>query len=317
MKRAIKTLSVAVLLALIVIVIAISWLIPNYAVKINSEITNFFLTDHSSDKLLDPEDFGIQKNGIEYFSLLTPDGLTISAFRVLPEDSVVKKGTIVFLHGIRRTKECSFPMASFFSKKGYDCFAMDLRSHGDSSGDFITFGNSEHRDVSSFIDYISENFGLENRVVLWGQSLGAAVAFLTAESDARVDALISESTYSDFESSVGDFFSSYTGFNSPFIERVIIKRVSRMANFRPDDISPLKAAKNIHIPVLIVHGNNDNKINPVYANELFLGLASNNKRILIIPGASHLDVWNKGGVGYFAEVDKFLNTAVLNFSSDE
>jgi hypothetical protein len=44
MKRAIKTLSVAVLLALIVIVIAISWLIPNYAVKINSEITNFFLT---------------------------------------------------------------------------------------------------------------------------------------------------------------------------------------------------------------------------------------------------------------------------------
>ena len=167
------------------------------------------------------------------------------------------------------------------------------------------------------IDYISENFGLENRVVLWGQSLGAAVAFLTAESDARVDALISESTYSDFESSVGDFFSSYTGFNSPFIERVIIKRVSRMANFRPDDISPLKAAKNIHIPVLIVHGNNDNKINPVYANELFLGLASNNKRILIIPGASHLDVWNKGGVGYFAEVDKFLNTAVLNFSSDE
>lgn len=210
-----------------------------------------------------------------------------------------------------------FSNGIFFSKKGYDCFAMDLRSHGDSSGDYITFGNSEHRDVSSFIDYISENFGLENRVVLWGQSLGAAVAFLTAESDARVDALISESTYSDFESSVGDFFSSYTGFNSPFIERVIIKRVSRMANFRPDDISPLKAAKNIHIPVLIVHGNNDNKINPVYANELFLGLASNNKRILIIPGASHLDVWNKGGVGYFAEVDKFLNTAVLNFSSDE
>ena len=126
-----------------------------------------------------------------------------------------------------------------------------------------------------------------------------------------------EKRTSQKEKELNDEFDNFQKKRKDADEKIIIERVSKIAKFRPDDISPLKAAKNIHIPVLIVHGNNDNKINPVYANELFLGLASNNKRILIIPGASHLDVWNKGGVGYFAEVDKFLNTAVLNFSSDE
>lgn len=308
MKRAIKILSFVILLTLLVTVIAIVWFIPNYTIRINSKFNNIFLTDHSSDKLLKPEDFGIPKSSVEYFSTHTPDGLKISALRVLHEDSADRRGAIIFLHGIRRSKECSFPMASFFSKKGYDCYAMDLRSHGESSGEYITYGESEHDDLSSFIDYISENFGLDERVILWGQSLGAAVAFLTAEYDSRVDVLISESTYSEFERSVGDFFSFFTGFNSPFIERIIVKRISSIAKFRPDDISPLNAAKNIDIPVMIVHGHKDNKISPVNAYELFYGLLSGNKRFLILPDASHLDVWDKGGNEYFAEVEKFLNT---------
>lgn len=65
-----------------------------------------------------------------------------------------------------------------------------LGSHGRSEGDLITYGHLERVDVKFFLDYIYDHYGLSEKLVLWGQSMGAAVAFLVAESDSRVNLLV-------------------------------------------------------------------------------------------------------------------------------
>lgn len=316
MKRGLKIFLILILFIASLAIVALVWIIPISTLRINSSFTSLFLSDHSTDTLSKPIFFGIESNRVEEFSFITRDGIRIAALRVSAKEGADKKGAIVFLHGIRRAKECVYPMASYFSERGYDCFAMDFRSHGRSEGDLITYGHLERVDVKFFLDYIYDHYGLSEKLVLWGQSMGAAVAFLVAESDSRVNLLISESTYASFNSVTMDYFSYIIGFRSSFAQSIILKSVSRISGLNPDEISPLNAAKNIKIPIFIAHGMLDNKMNPLYAQELFSELGSDRCRIMMIPDANHLDFWEKGGENYFREVEQFIdsnNVKILSY----
>jgi alpha-beta hydrolase superfamily lysophospholipase len=302
-----------------VIVLLFAYLLtipPRLVVQVNSGVTTLFVNNHSEDTLIKPELFGINSDRVEKFSYTSFDGLKLKVIKIpalqnlsksIPEE--VGKGAIIFLHGVRRHKEQVYPMAAFFSAAGYDCYAPDLRSHGESEGRFTTYGFKEMQDVSRLIDTISRNYKNGGSIILWGQSMGAATAMLTMAQDNRVTAGIVESTFSDFREVVGDYFVRDIGFRSKPVLSYMIWGAGILTGLDASQISPLEYSSRISAPVLLVHGTADKKIDISHAHRIYARLKSPGSRFLQVEKARHTNIWETGGDLYFKRVLEFLQAS--------
>jgi hypothetical protein len=62
------------------------------------------------------------------------------------------KATVFVLHGHADCKESFLPTAQAFKSAGYRAVLVDLRGHGHSSGEYLTFGVQESRDLVEVLD---------------------------------------------------------------------------------------------------------------------------------------------------------------------
>lgn len=93
---------------------------------------------------------------------------------------------IIILHGLAEHKGRYIDFMNKLCKFGITSFALDLRGHGESSGNrgdidnFATYLN----DLSLFINFIIENFGVK-KIILFGHSLGGQIVAAYSMSSLR------------------------------------------------------------------------------------------------------------------------------------
>ena len=201
-----------------------------------------------------------------------------------------KRGTVVYLHGVADNRGSSIGIAQHFLPRGFDVIAYDSRAHGESGGDACTYGYYEKQDLKQVLDRVEAR-----PVVLFGVSLGGAVALQAAADDARIAAVIAVSTFSDLRT-VGServpFFASKGNIAEAF------RMAEQEGKFRADDVSPMAAAPRIAAPVLLIHGARDDETPPAHSQRIFAALPARNRRLVLVPGAGHgnpltADVWRQ------------------------
>src|SRR5579862_9489897 len=62
------------------------------------------------------------------------------------------RGAVVLVHGIHADRGTMVGRARFLHRAGYGVLLFDLQAHGESTGNRITFGAKEARDVEAAID---------------------------------------------------------------------------------------------------------------------------------------------------------------------
>ncbi len=202
---------------------------------------------------------------------------------------------LVSLHGIGDNRRGAEGLALRFGPKGYDVLAWDSRAQGESDGTDCTYGFYEKDDVSRVLDAVGAS-----RAILFGSSLGAAVALQAAAQDSRVVAVIAQSPYADLDSIIDD--------RAPwFATQADVESAKRLAEergrFRMAEVSPVLAAPRIHVPVLLIHGESDRETRPAHSKRIFAAL-NEPRRLLLVPGAGHNDVLR--GQAVWAEIESFL-----------
>ena len=125
-------------------------------------------------------------------------------------------------------------LSTFLSKNGYNSVALDLRAHGESEGQFCTFGVKEIKDVKALMDYLIKNEDIED-IGIWGQSLGGAVALQALGYDNRIKFGIVESTFTDYKTIVNDYFHLNAGFSFAPFSNYLANRAASIAGFDPSD----------------------------------------------------------------------------------
>src|SRR5258708_7696666 len=105
--------------------------------------------------------------------------------------SVVRRGTLIYLHGIADNRTSGSGVIDRFGRRGFDVVAYDGRAHGESDGDVCTYGFFEKDDLHRVLDSTAPG-----PIVLIGTSLGAAVALQEAAEDPRVTAGVAAETFS-------------------------------------------------------------------------------------------------------------------------
>jgi dipeptidyl aminopeptidase/acylaminoacyl peptidase len=279
---------------------------PRAIIQINSKIYGLMRpTDNKS--IPRPDDFDIN---YEKITIRTSDNLILRGY-LIRADSAKQKGTIILTHGIRAYKEHFLPLSKILSDSGYNSILMDLRAHGESDGKYCTFGYLEKQDLIILIDSLYQIVNLSKNIGIWGQSMGGAVAILTLASDKRLKFGIIESTFSDFRIIVHDYIKHFVGFDVPFLSNYLVFRAERIAHFDAEQVVPSNSATHITQPILMVHGNEDDRINIKYGLINFRNLASSNKQFLEYP-ANHLNVWSVGGEEYFKKVISFIDNQCKN-----
>jgi hypothetical protein len=191
-----------------------------------------------------------------------------------------------------------------------------MRRHGDSEGDYCTYGYYEKHDVSALIDKIrpeaDEPVAQEleyhgTGIILLGVSMGAAIAIQTAAIDRRVARVIAVAPFYDLFSIVLDHQIRRFGIKSKLLLKLVLMRAERIANFKSSEVSPADDIGKINVPILIVHGTEDKTVRSEYSQRL--KELNGNARLLVVPNAGHIDVLEKGGKAYLEQLVNFIKSA--------
>jgi fermentation-respiration switch protein FrsA (DUF1100 family) len=249
-----------------------------------------------------PKSFGLDFRWIEFTS---PDGIILRGWYIPAEGQA--SGTIVYCHGLNRTRIEMLPDAVFGHSLGYNGLLFDFRHQGMSGGPITTLGYQERLDVKGAVRYALEQEKAAQPVVGWGVSMGASAALMAAAESPDIAAVISDSS---FDSLIGTMrhhlrlFLHLPGF--PLADEVAYWTAWR-GHFRPADFDLLKAVERIgDRPLLFVAVEDDQRMPPSIARTLYDHSRSPLKQIVVLPGHRHGEGFNQAREPYAKAVRTFL-----------
>lgn len=214
---------------------------------------------------------------------------------------------VLVLHGYTGWKEEMYPFARWYHEEGYHVIVPDLRCQGESEGDFIGMGWSDHFDCMLWIEYILEQ-DREAEIVIHGQSMGAATALMMTGMDKLPDnviAVISDCAYTDAYSMFGEKIKEWFGLPAfPLVDSACLVLKLR-GGYALKDASALQAVVESRVPILFIHGEDDAMINVQMTKDLF-DAADCYKELLIIEDAGHAQAQDKEPERYYGTIRAFL-----------
>lgn len=217
----------------------------------------------------------------------------------------------IICHGFAFNSVGSLKYATMFLEMGYDVIVYDNRGAGKSGGKYTTMGYFERQDLTSVIDWVSENYGENCKIVLHGESMGAATVLLTCMTDLRVDFAISDCGFSDLKEQLAYRMKvEYKLPTLPFLPIASLFAKLR-AKFWFGEVSPIKEMvqkKGLpEIPILFIHGAEDDYILPSMTQEMYNN-KEGEKSLYIATGARHSGSFNVDREEYRRRVEEFINS---------
>ncbi len=229
---------------------------------------------------LTPTQLGIDAEEI-FFE--TEDGVRIHAFFLPPARA---HRALLFLHGNAGNASHRLPNAAELAALDCSVLVLDYRGYGLSEGKATESG--VFADARAGLRYLTEQLGFpEDRVILFGRSLGGAVAVDLAQ-ERELAGVILESTFP----SIGDVVSN--GPAGAWLGALVGRRFDSAAKIG-----------RVRAPKLFFHGDRDDVIDHELGRRLF-DVAPEPKAFETIRGAGHNDLTQVGGRPYFERIRDFL-----------
>ena len=255
-----------------------------------------------------PANFGAQFRDVEF---QTSDGVRISGWLVPSGD---KHATIIYSHGLFRSRRELLERAMDLSKLGYGALLYDQRNHGASGPARVTLGYNERLDVEAAVRYLREELHTTDKIVLLGISMGASAALLAAAETPDVAAVVSDSSFLSFKDTVDHHVNMFLRLpRFPFSNELRFY-IQRRAGFDGADLNALEAVKRIgDRPIMFIAAAHDRRMPPAIAEELYQSCSSSKRDLLIIDGPGdnvHAHGYQANPKLYVERVSSFLQSAL-------
>jgi fermentation-respiration switch protein FrsA (DUF1100 family) len=259
----------------------------------------------SRSNFLDPVSIGFPYQDVVFSSL---DGTRLHGWFFAASGAPDRaKATVIHFHGNAENISTHFQAAAWLANEGFNVFAFDYRGYGQSDGTANREGIQE--DAVAAIRWVRERPDVDaDRLILFGQSLGAAIAVHVAAGQERLGlrAVVLESGFSSYREIARDKLagSVFTwAFQWPLSFLVSEPDAPR------DDI-----AKIAPVPVLIIHGTAD-PIVPYHHAQTLYAAAGEPKTFWTIPDGGHTSAFGRLGEIYRPRLVAFLGQSLADTSS--
>ena len=223
-------------------------------------------------------------------SIRAIDGAVLEAWFVEP--SAKPSGRCVaVLHGIADSRSGAAGFAPMFLAEGYAVLLPDSRGHGQSGGEFVTYGLLEKRDVLEWAHWMrsegcAEIYGL-------GESLGASILIQATAIQPAFRAVVAECPFADLRAAGESRIQGMLplpGWISEPAARVIVASGIAYAKLRYGldfgEVSPIAAMERTNTPILLIHGMADRRT-PCWHSQR-LAQANASAVLWLVPHADHV-----------------------------
>lgn len=210
-------------------------------------------------------------------------GLWLAADRH-PQDGPV----LLFLHGARWNVSGSAPRIRRMQQLGFSVLAIDYRGFGKSTHE-LPSEDMAYEDAHAAWDWLAAHHPERPRYI-FGHSLGGAIAIDLASHVQDERGVIVESTFS----SIADVAATMKWGWLP---------MGALITQRFDSV---KKVRQVHAPLLVVHGTNDALIDATVGRRLY-DAAPGPKRFVLVEGGSHFSTNALGQAQYREALAQFFS----------
>ncbi len=233
------------------------------------------------DKKQIPLDMGYLKR--EPLSIKADDGAYIDGDFSPNGDN---KRIMIIAHGYGWNREGSLKYAQFFFKHGFSVLLFDERGHGESEERYTTMGYKEGKDIATLVQYCLDKYGNDAIVGLHGESMGASSVISSLRYKKKVAFAIEDCGYGDLYSLLlHRMRCSHIPCPAFFLPGVNI--IAKIAyGFSLKDVSPKEDIKRSDVPLLIIHGADDDFV-PTKEGQAIYDARPEGSEIHIVKGAIH------------------------------
>ena len=233
-----------------------------------------------TEKTLVPE-------GAEHVWFNSADGTRLHGW-FFESQSGPEVATVIFFHGNGGNIGNVGWLGQRFAQRGFDVLLFDYRGYGASDG--VAANESDlYADGDAAVAFVRNEKGARpERIILYGQSLGTAIAADVA-SRGVFGAVVLESGFSSA--------SSVAASALPWLPRWL----HFLGKNRFESGRKLASVKS---PILITHGDPDHTI-PTDESKMLFASANEPKKLLIFPGAGH-NVFGSLREQYLVQVEQFI-----------
>ncbi|GMV82248.1 MAG: hypothetical protein AMXMBFR7_34320 [Planctomycetota bacterium] len=255
---------------------------------------------------VDPQRAGLAPDRARNVTVSAADGVTLGGWHVRPEadaqepdfDASMRGGdmAVLFFHGNGGHRGHRAEMLYHLSRRGLHACCFDYRGYGDSEGAPHEEGLA--LDARAALAWVRERGIPPERTILWGESLGCAVAVRLAEelcaAGTPPGGLALEMP-----------FTSLTEVAAHLYWFVPVRLILQ------ERYPSIERIPRVTCPLLVIHGTDDRVVPFEHGRRLFEAAPAASaggipKRFLELPGVGHQDLGARGEAAYTDAVGEFL-----------
>lgn len=200
-----------------------------------------------------------------------------------------QKRIVVAFHGWRSNWKKDFALCvKSFQEQGCSVLLVEQRAHGLSGGKHIGFGILERHDCKYWTEYLTQRFGNEMSIYLYGVSMGASTVLMASslKLPATVKGVIADCGFTTpYNMLVRSAHIILKEGEYPDVP-IVNKLCNWLAGYNLKEYSTLDAMKVSKLPTLFIHGVKDRFV-PYYMTLENYHMCTAKKELLLVSGADH------------------------------
>ncbi|NEZ59554.1 alpha/beta hydrolase [Adonisia turfae] len=191
-----------------------------------------------------------------------------------------RMGTLLYLHGAGLNIGFHVTQVHWLRKLGFDVLLAEYRGYGLSEGGFPT-ERSFYEDAEAALGYLTDGLGIAaNEIVVYGHSLGGAIAIDLASKHPNLAGVIVQNTFTSM---------------SAMVARSVYARWFPVQAILHQRFESIQKVRQLQIPILFIHSTGDPLI-PLYMGKKLYKAARGPKDFIVYKANVH-----HNAVGVFKE----------------
>lgn len=197
---------------------------------------------------------------------------------------------LLYLHGVGKNIQAHLENFNRLHNLGFSVLAIDYRGYGRSDGDFPS-ESGVYIDAQMAWDYLIQQQQIKpEQIVIYGHSLGGAIAIELANKHPDAAGLIVESSFTSMRDMVS------------LDPKFAIFPIDLLLHQKFDSIHKVATLK---MPVLYIHGTSDEVV-PFHMSQKLYEATLGNKQLVFIPNGKHNTNAEVGGAMYLQTIQNFV-----------
>lgn len=263
-----------------------------------------------------PEVLSKGKNPSEKrFKIQSPHGYSISCvFLPVGDGMSMSEKIVLILHQFGSNKESAVKYSEIFKSLGYSVVIPDMRSHGETGGEYSSMGFFEKDDIGAVIRWAKDCYGQDVFYGLFGLADGGTAALMYAETDKNVKFVITDSAFGNLHQLYKDLFKSRYRIKPFPLLNLTEFSIKFLAGFSPKEVVPIsffkKNSSTWDVPLMLIHGDCDKTVSPQQSIDLYNAKEYGVKTLYLIPDCDHLKGFENNSDVYTAKIHEFIENTI-------